>query len=488
MKGQSYLGIYLRKDVATVVCLGIEGRERKIINSFSVSVADSEQQSPQDLAVLIAKTCADKIPSYRSAEVSVALDCAMFMQHNIHSEFAESKQIGATIRFDTEEALATDISDLALTFQIVSTDPSGSNLSVFTVQKKILSQILTALQSYNIYPVAVEPDVCSLSRFVLNKVSLAEDVHPLFAILSQQSGYFIAPHLTDSQKQMLPMKTRTFIVRPAQNRTDLFARELPLTTALLTTNEPINLIKVFDSTGTVDLQQLDEKIGLKIEGLDLSDATAADSRSLDDAADPVDFAIAFGAALSNSEKQKVVNFRDDFMPFQGKKLRLQKIVKILGIAATILILALGVYVHLPLLEKNDERSQLREKFEKDYLAVMLDEKKLPASFKEAFKKLGSTRRYIENVKKGINPKGEKSISAKLTMVLESFNECAAATNLEIEKITITSKNITIIGSTSSRKNTLKAFEAIKNNLEIITPNYSSKGNRDTFNITVVPKK
>ncbi len=76
----------------------------------------------------------------------MALDCAMFMQHNVHSEFSDPKRIAATVRFDTEEALATDITDVAIAFRITSSDDSGSNLTVFTAQRKVLSDVLGALQ------------------------------------------------------------------------------------------------------------------------------------------------------------------------------------------------------------------------------------------------------------------------------------------------------------------------------------------------------
>ena len=38
----------------------------------------------------------------------------------------------------------------------------------------------------------------------------------------------------------------------------------------------------------------------------------------------VGFAIACGAALSHLERAQAVDFRSDFMPYQGKKVRLQK--------------------------------------------------------------------------------------------------------------------------------------------------------------------
>jgi hypothetical protein len=136
VKGAGYLGIYLSKDTATVVCLGSQGRNRSVLGCFSVSAEEREKQNPQALARLIAEGCAER--GLKFSEAAVALDCAMFMQHNVHSEFKDAKQIAATVRFDTEEAVSTDISDVAVAFEITSSDETGSELTVFTAERKMI--------------------------------------------------------------------------------------------------------------------------------------------------------------------------------------------------------------------------------------------------------------------------------------------------------------------------------------------------------------
>ena len=157
LETKNYLGIYLSKDTATVVCLGSQGREHNILGCFSVSVQEQTEQNHQVLATLIAQGCAER--ELRFSEVAVAWDCAMFMQHNVHSEFKDSKQIAQTVRFDAEEALATDVTNIAIAFKITSSDENGSELSVFTAQRKILSDVLLSLESNNIDPITEEPDV-----------------------------------------------------------------------------------------------------------------------------------------------------------------------------------------------------------------------------------------------------------------------------------------------------------------------------------------
>jgi len=481
VKERNYLGIYLSENTATVVCLGLQGRDRKVRGCFSVAVEKTEGQKHQELVRLIAQGCAKKIPMYRDSEVAVALDCAMFMQHNIHSEFTDLKQIAQVIRFDTEEALAMDITDLAIAFKIISSNQNGSELAVFTTQRKELSDIIISLQSNNIDPITIEPDVNCLSRFISQNISLPQDLRSLFCLLSSSSGYFVA--LAKSQEILAG---RTFLVSPTQDRDEMLAREVPLTAALVGTDEPINCIKVFDSTGSVNHQQLGEKLGIETGSVDLAAAATA-PQILADCAEPVDFAIAYGAALSHLEKARSVNFRSDFMPYQGKKVRLQKAIKFLSVSISVLTLAVGLYFQSQLLQKNKYSSQLREKFEKEYSTIMFGKK--PPAKSNPVKKLAGELRRIRDVKSGqLSITGEESISAKLTLVLEAFNKCSAQTNLKIDKISITSKNITIAGDTSSRKNTLKLLKAIKDKMVISSERHDSKGGRDTFSITVVPKK
>jgi hypothetical protein len=478
--GQKYLGIYLSKDTATVVCLGSQGRDYNVLDCFSVTV-EQQDAGPQALATLLAQTCAERLPTYQDCEIAVALDCSMFMQHKVHSEFTDPKQIAATIRFDTEEALAMDIADITMAFDITSGDEAGSELTVFTAKQKLLSDVLLALQSNNIDPVTMEPDVHCLSRFVSQNVPLPGDQRPFFCLFSRRNGYFIVY----PKPQQTPV-VRTFLLGPTQDRSSLLTREVPVTAALVEADESINCLKVFDSNNSVDCQQLGEKLGIEAGSLDLAESAGAGPEALADCPDSVDFAVAYGAALSHLEKAQNVNFRNDFSPYQGKKVRMQKTLRSLSVAVVVLVIAVGVYFQMKLLKTNGDRGQMRDNLAKDYSDTMLGQQ-LPDN---PVRKLGNELRRIRDLKSGLlTIKGEESITTKLTMVLEAFNKSAARTDLRIETISITPKTISIVGDTSSRKNTLNLRKAIEqSNLEILQESQELKSGRDNFRITVVPKK
>jgi len=480
---QNYLGIYIARQGATVACLGGGGSGNKLLGCFRVSAEESEQHDWDALARLITEGCTQR--ELKFSEVAVALDCALFTQHSVHSEFADRKQVASTVRFDAEDALATDIADVAVAFKIDSTDESGSNLTVFTAKRKVLGEILTSLQSNNLDPVTMEPDINCLAGFIRENVSVGEDSHPVFGCLSARNAYMIA--FPSSQKSPA---VRTFLIDPGQDRNELLERQLPVTVALFGAGgEAINGLRIIDSAGSVNCQRLSEKLGFEADMVDLAQALEARPQDRPDA-DPLEVAIACGCCLVAMGRFESINFRSDFSPFAGRKMRLQKALKFLSVSVTVLLLAVGTYLQLQVLEKSRYRSRLRSKFTEDYLAVMLAEKRLPAKTRDAVKKLGTEYRRIESEKKGLlDLTGKKAVSAKLQLLLEAFNRCAARTALEINSVSITTKSINIAGSTSSRPNTLKLRNAIKQtNLGSLQERLQTKGNRDSFNITIMPER
>ena len=487
MEHQNYLGIYISRNTATVVCLGPQKKDSSGVKSFSVSVEEQEQQDMQTLAGLIAQGCAEK--NFKFSEIAVALDCSMFMQHSVHSEFKDPKQIAATVRFDTEEALATDITNVAVAFEIASNDQTGSQLTVFTSERQILSEVLDALQQYNLDPVNIEPDVNCLSRFISRRINseTSKQTGALYGMLSHRNGYLIIPPVAVDDESRTPSIVRTFLVGAKQDRTKLLQREILVTTALVEGARSLNRVKVFDSGGVVNSMQLSDKLGIESSEIDLRSIIETELQTQPDCADPIDFSIAHGAALALSEKGRRVDFREDFSPFQGKKLRLQKTLKTAAISVTILLIAVGLYFQTQLFSVSRYRDDLRSKFAKDYAEVTLGQLSDDLKIKDAVRELGKLQRRIENEKKGLYT-DEKSISSNLTLVLTAFNKCAAQTDLNIDTITITSKDIMITGDTSNRQSRQKFFDTVrKNGLDIKRERYELKDNRENFNISVASK-
>jgi len=488
VKSQNYLGIYISKDTATAVCIDSHGKDGNVVGCFTVTAEEPEQANMKTLAGLIVRGCDER--QLKFSEVAVALDCSLFMQHSVHSQFIDPKQIASTVKFDTEEILATDIADVALAFEILSSSENGSNLNVFTSQRKVLTDVLTALQEYNLDPVTIEPDVSCLSRFIDRKTTDGDSkwTESLFAILSRRAGYLIAPPGQSGEESHTAATVRTFLVGPTQDRGNLLAREMLVTTALLKDDDKANSLKVFDSADKINIQQLGEKLGIEVAKLDLYESSGTPHQKVADCANEVEFAIACGAALTNSHKDRCVNFRDDFSPFQGKKVRLQQALKFAAVSVTICLAAVGLYFHTQLYSANKDKSNLRAKFAVNYSAVMLDKLRDDLEMRNAVRHLGEMLRKVEKEKQGLIA-DEKSISSKMTLILAAFNKCAQKTRLNVKTITITTNDIIITGDTPSRQNTMTFFEELRSSgLDILRPNFELKGGRDNFNIIVAPSK
>jgi hypothetical protein len=476
----NHLGICWSKNKATVVCLAPPGRERKVLDCFSVAL-DGEEQGQQALADRIVQACRQRKVKFTSS--AVALDCASFMQHTVHSEFRDPKRIAATIRFDTEETLATDISEMAVSFRVTSGAEEGSNLDVFTAQRSVLSDILLSLQSNGIDPVAVDPDVCCLARYLVeyaDKTLGAPEQSTLYALLSGNHGYLVAVS-GSGQASVL----RTFLMGAAQDRTGLLIRETLVTTALADAAHPVGRLCVFDATGGLRTESLQERTGLKVSTCDPAGLAGAKLDETSDGANAVDLALACGAALAPAEKADSVNLRNDHMPYLGKKRRQQNAVRLLSISVTILLLAVGVYFHSQLIRVSKQRENLRDKLEVDYLAVMPGA--MPTPMKKASDDLEKALRHLRAEKTGAGA-NQGSVSAMLTLVLQSLNACARQTDLNVGSITITSTNIVIVADTSSRQNTQGAIKTMREMMKKAgitggSESIGGTGERDAFTIT-----
>jgi hypothetical protein len=476
----NHLGIYWSKNKATVVCLAPPGRERQVLDCFAVAV-DRNEQGQQALADRVVQMCRRR--KVRFTDVAVALDCASFMQHVVHSEFSDPKRIAATVRFDTEEALATDISEMAVSFRVASPGEEGANLDVFTTQRATLSDILLSLQSHRIDPVAVDPDVCCLARYLVEYARTSEpsEQSTLYALLSDSRGYLVV--MSGARRTSV---LRTFLLGSAQERTAVLARETLVTTALADTTHPVGRLCVFDAQGGLRTESLHEGTGLQVSACDPAALAGMNSGDIREGVNGVDFALACGAALSPAEKVNSVNLRNDHMPYLGRKRRVQNAVRLLSLAVTILLLAVGVFFHSQLIRVNKQRESLRDKLELDYLAVMPGETQLPMPMSKGVDRLRYTLRRLQNDKTGVMEQG--SIAAKLTMVLQGINACARQTDLNIRSIVITGTSIVVNGDTSSRENTVNGLRAAmeKVGLRIDRQGVNREGERDTFSINLVP--
>ena len=482
MDSQNRIGIYWRKDRVTVVCLASQGRDKKLIDCFSITAADEpDDQRQQVMADRISQECRER--RFKFGEVYVALDCALFMQHRVHSDFSDPRKIAATIRFDTEETLATDVSDMAVSFRVASSNDNGSMLDVFTAQRSILSDILMSLQSNDIDPVAVDPDVYCLSRFLSEYASSEADENAgmLCAMLSDSRGYLVSVPADSSAASTL----RAFLVGSSQDRASLLAREALVTTALAENAGPVGKMWVVDTSGRLDMQTLGEKVTLPVEPFTPATLAGVESEEMAECSSQIDLVAAYGAALGQSPGDASVSLRNDHMPYLGKKARMQRAIRFLSISLSVLLLSVGIYAQVNLLKVNRHREALKEKLEPDYLSVMLNKRRLPPSMDEAVRDVDGELRRVRRGKSGAWT-DDTAVPARLAQILEVINSCAKQIDLRVDTMNI-GKTISLVGSTADRTGTQTLVDALANaGLGPLPNSVTPTDGRFVFRITLNP--
>jgi hypothetical protein len=472
-----YLGIHFAPAAATVVYLAAEGGRHTVLDCFGV-VAGEPEKPLQQLARLVGEGCRQR--QWQFNEAAVAVDCSTYTQHSVRSRFTDQKQIAGTVRFDAEETLAADVSNYAIAFRLLSQDGDGSDLLVYAAAKKMLSEVLAALQAEDIDPMAVEPDAEGLGRFIEKNLPPG-DQSRMFCVLSSSAGYMLMLSGASGRRFL-----RSFLIEPEADRTSLLEAQVGITCAAA--GETADGIAVFDRARSVDCRRMTERTGVPAEAVELAkSARLADGVAAGEL-DQVGFACACGAALGAAEAQ-CLDFRGDFSPYRGRKIRLEKTLRLLGSSVLVFMIALGLYFQLRLLQTNRYRSRLFEKLKGQYSAVVLDGRPagdLDRTVSQLDRELRRTRQRMSGQ---LSVTGSASISAKLTLLLEAFNKSAARTDLTVDTISISTKTMSMAGSTSSRRNTLQLFEQVKKaGLGIQQQRLYSKAGRDNFHVTIEPLK
>jgi hypothetical protein len=289
-----------------------------------------------------------------------------------------------------------------------------------------------------------------------------------------------------SSEEIQQAPVRTFFLDLRKNRTQVLQREVPITAALLG-SENIDNLKVCDSLNSLDLVQLKENLSLRVDLVNLLDIINIDQQKYSNDEDPIGYALAYGSALSLVKKTPAIDFRSDFLPYQAKKQKLQKAIRFLSVSFTILLFVTGVFLQTRWFQSNKPVRELNNRFNAEYATIMgkePDKRKKPStSLKE---ELGRTKREKSGQ---FGSMGAESLTARLARILLAFNKCAKQTNLNVDAINITTKTITIAGSTSNNRKTLELRKSLETNgLKIAKDSMEEKGGRGNFRITIEIKK
>lgn len=476
MEQHNCLGLYLSHEMAVAVLLSKHGSSRKVLGCFSIckdQIPEHEQDNPcKNMVKTLVRKLAEKKLNYN--EVSVALDCSLFTQHNIHSELTDYKQIANTIRFDVEEAVAVDAMELAVAFDITGKTETGANVAVYTAKRDELSEILSNIETNGIDPTAMEPDVVCLARFMTETVPSTKTGEQLLVILGKSSCYMIVPSGTKNGPT-----ARSFLVSSSQNIQSVLNREIALTMASHVSRDAVvSSILLAGQTHDVDCDSLTEACGLEVQTVDMLKISGVETSELTQDMTNTDLAIAYGAALEELTRSIKIDFREDFAPYAGKKRILEKGFRTVSIALTVILLALGTFFQYQVFMAKSDTNTLNQRLETDAKEILgkseIGRQGILISLKGMYNRLTS----------GVGHRvgDENSVPVRLTYLLEVINSTPANINLNIAQIRVTSKNMQLRGSTSNRSGTIKLFEEINKHPKL--KKGTEQITKDSFSITI----
>ena len=479
MEQHNCLGLYLSHEKAVAVLLSKQGAARKVLACFSICKDQIPEEERGDLCKNMVKTLVAKLADKKLAynEVSVALDCSLFTQHDIRSALTDYKQIAHTIKFDVEEVVAMDAMDFAVAFDIIGKDNTGADIAAYTAKRDELSGLLSDIEANGIDPTAMEPDVVCLARFMTETIPSTKTGEQLLVIVGKNSCYMIIPSPTKNG----PV-ARSFLVSSSQNIQRVLTREIALTMASHVSRDTVvSGILLAGQTANVDCDSLAEACSLQVQTADIMQITGAETSQLTQDMTDTDLAIAYGAALEELIRTSKTDFREDFAPYAGKKRIMEKCFRTASIALTVILLAIGAYfqyqVHLTRADTNAQKQRLDT-----------DAKQILGN--KAIGREGVVRKLKSEYNRLLSGGGrslgdENSILVRLTYLLEAINSTPANINLKITKIKISEKNITITGSTSVRSGTNKLFDAIDKHPKL--KKGPEKLLKDSFSLTIESK-
>ncbi len=466
------LGIYLSREKAVAAVTAVNDGVLNVSECFTVTMQAKADQDCPTLAAQIAAELASRGVEIES--VSIALDCTLYTQHDIHSSFADYRQIAQTVRFDAEEVLGDDANRMAIAFSIVKPEDNGSTITVFSAIKDELAKILSDFQSQKLDPEVIEPDVVAFARAVSFEMADNSEISPIFVAFNDKVCYNAVMNSPHSKPVL-----RSFLYIDSLDKTEVLLRQLKLTLARNTITVPVDTLCVFNKD--VDRELLLQKSGLSVP--DTVDMLKPGSSlfAVGDAADMAK-AVAAGAAMSATSR-RAVDLRQDFSPYQGKKRIAEISLRIMVLAASIFLCAVALNHTMNMLHVKSDAAKVEERTREDYSSAM---KGKEMSSKAAVLVLKGEVSKLRKIRSGEDSGDDNSIASRLRYVLEAINSTPLDSNLKIDSITITEGLMRLDGSTNSRANTQKLLSAIDahKKLKRAQESLQQSGAVDSFSVNI----
>ncbi|MHC4927777.1 MAG: type IV pilus biogenesis protein PilM [Planctomycetota bacterium] len=470
MEEKGSLGILLAGDKAVAVWASSDGSVR---NTLTV-MPDTDE--PVAMALQTARAVHRQ--GFAFEEVFIAADCSSYTQYDLHSEFEDYRQIESTIKFDAEEAAATDAMNLAVTFEVTGSDEHGSQTTVYTADRQLMTDLLLDVQEGGLDPTMIEPDVVCLARALGATCQMDERAGTIFVVLSGGNCYMLGVN-----SGFAPL-VRTFLVGN-KDVTPILTREVLLMSASTRGENTAASIVLIGETDRVDTEMLSARTGLEIS-IETPAQQLGQTMTADSEMTCGQLLIAYGAALAAKPRIRRSDFRRDFMPYQGKRKVMEGSLRLIGISLTVLLIAVGAFFQFKTFRMKSYSRRLQQKSVEQYKALYGTAPRSGASILTYLK-----RNYTQIVREsegGPIAGDSKSAPAKLMTFLEIVNKLPRNVDVQLTSIDVTNKTMKVKGNTNSRTSTNKLFNGINKHPAIVLSSQTKRpdGNRDSFDISIDP--
>ncbi|ARN57835.1 hypothetical protein [Sedimentisphaera salicampi] len=466
MEHGKHLGIFISGETAYAGLFSAKAGQKKLLQSFSVSLAGQEEDSSKSLGRLLAEKISELEISYDY--VGLALGSGKFVQHYVTSGFTDRRRIARTIKYDVEDEVGVDVSTLTASFITHGEAPTGgTNCTVFTSKKAELISLLKDLQKNKIDPEVIQPDSICFLRAAAGQIETPKQGSVLLAGRSESYGYIGIISASRGIEYIRSFKTGS-----SRSDSDI-ARRIAATIAACSPAEPVEKICIAGSNiNPYSIQS--------ISGIDAEKIEAPDEHL-----SGFEYVLMGASMMSREDAQS--DLRIDFMPYQGRKRIIRTSLSALYLAAAVIVAVFAWKATLHANHLSQWENQVYEKVAEEYSVAMKGRDM--DNLGKAELSMESEINRLRRIKAGETADVE-SVPTRLQFALEILNSMPNKESVKLDSVSITSRALRLDGSTSSRRDTQNFLKKIDSheNLQRSQESLKQVGSEDSFTVSLNTRK
>lgn len=336
MAKRKCIGIHYCGSTVTAVVVERSGTSTELIKRIKVPVEAGASSEPEVAAL---GQLADELRrgEQKLPLTAVALGGEFYQSEFHHSDFADTRQLAQTLRFDVEEEFMIDAEAAAICYQRQGDTDSGSDLIVHVAKRDHLEHLLPHFEQVGLDALACQPDVACWLTYLKKQGELPKG-EPVMVVAWAAGTLYIV--MLDAGQR--PILARSYHCDSDEHAQVTLTSELRRSLASLATGQfPSALYYHTQGFSDERIDEISKATGLPCRALAEADATEA---------------FAYGAALACLDADSTADFRGDGLPPRSLITANRKALLGLSAAISILLLLIGI-----VLKAHDRRYETMKK-------------------------------------------------------------------------------------------------------------------------------